>query len=405
MSDEQTAFLESDPPHWAARALALVTIALSSLALIAAAVVHVPETVSGRFTLVPVRGTDPVRMLRDGIVTSVRAHDGDSVTRGEALFVVRSSAMSDRSADRQSWESQRRAAEARLAILDGQYRIRRRADSAEVRRLEARLRHLDRVIASKRRRLALLSEIADSSAAGAARGSLGRFEATRVEFDARGLAEEVETAVQEADETRADIARLAQDRAQRDLDHREAKRELEEQAENAAVRAGAMSRDLANITDSGVVLNAPCTGTLIRVRVNNAGAVVSEGAVLGEVACRGEKLQGELVVPEAGVPLVQPGQGVKLRFDAFPYQRYGVRFGTVRWLGPAGSEAGAGENSSFRAFVELRDSAVRVRGSMRPLMPGMSGQADIVVGRRSLASYAFEPLRALKESFAEAPPK
>ena len=127
--------------------------------------------------------------------------------------------------------------------------------------------------------------------------------------------------------------------------------------------------------------------------------------MLGEVACRGEKLQGELVVPEAGVPLVQPGQGVKLRFDAFPYQRYGVRFGTVRWLGPAGSEAGAGENSSFRAFVELRDSAVRVRGSMRPLMPGMSGQADIVVGRRSLASYAFEPLRALKESFAEAPPK
>ena len=107
MSDEQTAFLESDPPHWAARALALVTIALSSLALIAAAVVHVPETVSGRFTLVPVRGTDPVRMLRDGIVTSVRAHDGDSVTRGEALFVVRSSAMSDRSADRRSNRLQR----------------------------------------------------------------------------------------------------------------------------------------------------------------------------------------------------------------------------------------------------------------------------------------------------------
>jgi hypothetical protein len=33
----------------------------------------------------------------------------------------------------------------------------------------------------------------------------------------------------------------------------------------------------------------------------------------------------------------------------------------------------------------------------------MEGQGDIVVGRRSLVSYAFEPIRALKESFAEVP--
>lgn len=401
MSDEQTAFLESDPPHWVARALAIVTIAMASLGLLAAIVVHVPETVTGRFTLVPVTGTDPVRMLREGIVTAVRAHDGDSVARGDPLFVVRSSVLSDRGADRRTWESQRRAAESRLAILEGQYRIRLRADSADARRLEARLRHYERVIVSKKRRLALLTEIADSSAAGAARGSIGRFEATRVEFDARGLAEEVEAATQDADETRADIARLHQDRAQRDLDHREAKRELEEQVETASIRAGSMSRDLVNLTDSGLVLKAPCTGTLIRVRVNSPGAVVSEGSVLGEVACRGEKLQGELIVPESGMPLVQAGQGVKLRFDAFPYQRYGVRLGNVRWVGPGGTAKD--DSAGFRALVDLRDSAVRVRGSLRPLLAGMSGRADIIVGRRSLVSYAFEPLRALRESFEEAP--
>jgi hypothetical protein len=31
----------------------------------------------------------------------------------------------------------------------------------------------------------------------------------------------------------------------------------------------------------------------------------------------------------------------------------------------------------------------------------MGGRADVVVGRRSLVSYAFEPVRMLRESLAE----
>ncbi len=400
MADDD--YLDTDPPHWAARALALVTIALAVVVLLAAIVVHVPETVTGRFTLVPVRGADPVRTLRDGVVTAVRAMDGDSVARGAPLFVVRSAALADRSADRLSFESQRRGSEARLAILEGQYRIQLRADSAEERRLRTRVAYLERQAASRTRRLGLLREIADSSAAGATRGSIGRFEASRLEFDAQSLAEEVDGTAQELAEVRADLVRLDSDRRQRDLDHREARRALEEMIETAAIRASSLRSGLANITDSGVVLNAPCTGTVLRLRVKAPGAVVPEGAILGEVACRGELLQAELDVPESGVPFIQAGQAVKLRFDAFPYQRYGVRFGSVRWLGPAGIDV-AHDSSAFRALVSLRDSAIRVRGRMRPLLAGMGGEADIVVGRRSVVSFAFEPIRALRESFAEVP--
>jgi membrane fusion protein len=99
--------------------------------------------------------------------------------------------------------------------------------------------------------------------------------------------------------------------------------------------------------------------------------------------------------------LVQAGQRVKLRFDAFPYQRYGIRFGTVRWLGPSGVTAR--DSGAFRALVDVTDPAFRVRGQIQPLQPGMGGQGDILVGRRSLVSYAFEPIRALKESFVEPP--
>jgi hypothetical protein len=34
----------------------------------------------------------------------------------------------------------------------------------------------------------------------------------------------------------------------------------------------------------------------------------------------------------------------------------------------------------------------------------MGGLADVVVGRRSLVSYAVEPIRALRENLADTPP-
>ena len=399
--DSAQPYLDTSPPHWVARGLARVIIVLFAVGLLAAFVVNVPETVSGRFILVPITGTDPVRALRAGVVREVRVHDGDTVAVGATLFVIRSPSMSDRSSEFQLLETQLRANEQRVVIARSQYATRRRADDAEGRRLQTRAKYLERLIDSKAKRLALLRELADSSTSGAARGAVGRVEAARLDLEATILAEDVQTARSDLDETKADVARLQQDMDARDLEYEETRRGIEEAIASDSIRIRMLRRDLVNLTDSGLVVTAPCTGTVLQVRVNAPGAVVADGEVLSELACRGERLQAELLLSQAGLPLVRPGQGVKLRLDAFPYQRYGVRFGTIRWLGPAGvTERDSG---AFRALVDLKEDAIRVRGQMRPLLPGMGGQADIVVGKRSLVSYAFEPIRALKESFAEPP--
>jgi multidrug efflux pump subunit AcrA (membrane-fusion protein) len=109
-------------------------------------------------------------------------------------------------------------------------------------------------------------------------------------------------------------------------------------------------------------------------------------------------VQAEMLISEWGVGRIKVGQKVRLMYDAFPYQRYGVRFGTVRWISPA--KAKVQETQSFRALVEAGDEAVVVEGEPRRLLPGMSGRAEIVVGRRSLISYAFEPIRQLKENIS-----
>jgi hypothetical protein len=47
------------------------------------------------------------------------------------------------------------------------------------------------------------------------------------------------------------------------------------------------------------------------------------------------------------------------------------------------------------------EQAVRVKGEARPLIAGMGGRAHIVIGRRSLISYAFEPVRQLRETLSD----
>lgn len=119
----------------------------------------------------------------------------------------------------------------------------------------------------------------------------------------------------------------------------------------------------------------------------------------GEVV--GERLQAELMVPQSALALVSPGQSVKLLYDAFPYQRYGVRYGTVQSATP--TSISAGDGSEFAVMADLTEQVVVVSGQARPLLPGMRGTARIVVGRRSLIGFAFEPLRMLRETVAQPP--
>ena len=166
-----------------------------------------------------------------------------------------------------------------------------------------------------------------------------------------------------------------------------------------------LGKELAQ-TGNVLTASAPCAGSVVRLAVRSPRTAVREGDLLAEVVCTGENLQAELTLPQDGLALVRPGQPVKLLYEAFPYQRYGARSGTVRWVSPSGGDEkdGAGGNGkgAFRALADLKETSVLVGGIRRPVAPGMGGLARVLVGRRSLVTYAFEPLRQLRESLRDA---
>ncbi len=399
--DAAPPFLPSRPPPWIVRGLAAFVIAVFVLALVFAVAIRVPETVASPFRLIPRSGTDPVRAPRGGVVTRVDFRDTSPVEKGAILFVVRSSLVGDRSSELAALDRELAGAREKLANARHAYEDGRRADEAERERLTARATGLAQVLALRHKQQALVGDLVaryrtltEQGLSSSADALVRELEASRVETDLR----ESELALVE---TRVAITKLGHEMAMRATQYAETERREAETAAKAEIRAATLRDEVAGGTRNDLEVTAPCAGVGLRARVRAPGAVVAEGDVLCELACDGEDLQAELDVPSAGAGRLDAGQVVKLLFDGFPYQRYGVRYGTLRWVSPA-TLAGA-ENTTFRALVDLGDDGVQVDGKHRPYLAGMAGTARIVIGRRSLLSHAFTPIRHLRESLGAGP--
>jgi membrane fusion protein len=402
-NEPDAAFLPVDPPHWIARALSTLLLVLFITAFLIAALVRVPETVAGSFVLVPEHGADPVRAAREGTITDVRINEGEHVAKGATLFMIRSQAIGDRAAEMRGLEVQRGGFDQRLANAQAERASQRRADEIEAQRLDAKLASLERVAALKRKQLGTARDLADRSKRGTQQGVVASWDADRFTLDADRLATELESATAEQEETRASLARLRQDTLTRAVQYRELVRGLEQEREMARARLESMRGQITGV-GGDLVITAPCDGTMLRMLVSTTGAVVQAGDALGEVACAGQRLQVEMDLGQQAVARVRAGQGAKLLYDAFPYQRFGVKFGLVRWVGPASVvRRASGSPDEFRALIDAADSTILVHGEARPLLAGMRGIARIVTGHRTLISFAFEPIRALRENFSEPP--
>jgi membrane fusion protein len=280
------------------------------------------------------------------------------------------------------------------------YENQQRADEQERLRLEQRLVTLQRQAEVKEQQLSLTKDIATQRQREYKEGLLSLLDANRAKLDVEQLAGELEQVRTEIVDSRNTMARLTFEIESRRAAFSEVERTIAEEMNTFRARKSVLDRDM--LRDGNTLsIESPCKGTVVKLHVRQPGAVVDESDLLAELVCAGEPLQAELMVPERGMALLRVGQSVKLMYDAFPYERYGVQYGTLKWLSPASTAGPRG--ASFRAFAELGAEVVGVQGRPRAVLPGMTGRAAVVVGRRSLASYALEPLRQMRESLSSGP--
>lgn len=157
----------------------------------------------------------------------------------------------------------------------------------------------------------------------------------------------------------------------------------------------------------GTVLNAPRAGTVSTLLVK-AGQTVASGQPVLSILPQDSKLQAQLLVPSSAIGFVREGTTVVLRYQAYPYQKFGQQYGRVAQvsrsaLSPSEVASLLGQNVAvplYRVLVALDHQTVRAYGKAEALKPGMALDADLMLDRRSLWQWVFEPLYGLRQQLA-----
>ncbi|WP_269502207.1 HlyD family secretion protein [Burkholderia sp. IMCC1007] len=152
-----------------------------------------------------------------------------------------------------------------------------------------------------------------------------------------------------------------------------------------------------------LVITAPETGTATAV-IAEPGQMVDTSHPLASVVPTGARWQAYLFVPSTAVGFIRVGDPVLIRYQAYPYQKFGQYAANVvsiarTALSSAELATSGGPTRSdgtfYRITVALKSQHVLAYGKPQPLQAGMVLQADILQERRRLYEWVLEPLYSL----------
>ena len=371
--------------------IGLFALLIAAVALAGACLVRVPETIRCPFSLVPEAGADPVRAAATGYFDVVSADERQSVRKGQVLFVIRAREMRAWLTDLRSWSTELRSAEEELAAFERRRMLRLESHRAAIEIQHARIRQLDRDLEYQKKYYATYQDV------------LQRYELLHRE----GLLPPIEVLSHRAGAAKAerDVAMTGQSREMAELEGKQLESEFEKQSaqddlekQKTVVRLAGLKQQMQGNPAEVVPVKAPFDGTIVAMERKAPGDAVSEGQELCRIARSDSPLVAELTPPEEGMPRLKPGQSVQLFYHAFPYQRFGTAAGTLGWLSPVTLRSG-GEDR-FVARVALGSQTMKAGAGLQPLKAGMRGEARVIVGRRTLIEYAFDPIRQLRENLS-----
>jgi membrane fusion protein len=147
-------------------------------------------------------------------------------------------------------------------------------------------------------------------------------------------------------------------------------------------------------------VSAPTTGVVTNIAVARGASVAADGPI-ATVLPKGS-LQAQLLVPTRASGFIREGNSVVLRYDAFPFQRFGQYRGQVadvsRTVWSAGERVGqmVAREPVYRVDVKLDRQTVMAGGNEMPLRPGMALSADILLEKRTIFEWVFEPVLQLR---------
>ncbi len=163
-----------------------------------------------------------------------------------------------------------------------------------------------------------------------------------------------------------------------------------------------------------VSLRAPQQGIVLNMAERSVGSIMQQAEPFITLVPINSDIEAEVNVKAKDIARIRINDSVRIKLDAFPFQRHDTLSGTVRVISedafqPGGSEAMLDHSTPekdpgafYRTRVEFISKKLRNVPKGFRLMPGMKVRAEIKVGKRKVISYFIYPIvRALDESLRE----
>ncbi len=211
--------------------------------------------------------------------------------------------------------------------------------------------------------------------------ALNQHQARLKDLKARLAGAEAALSAYDSDRRRADLEALAALRPQiADLD----------EALSKANRLAALSD-----------LVAPGPGVVISVATGGEGSALTEGTPVVVLVPTDVPLVAEVAIRSSEAGSVAPGDLVDLKIDAFPWRRHGALTGRLIDVSSASFTPEGAVEAQHPARITFA-GALHDLPEGAGLLPGMTLEADVKTGTRSILDYFLDPLlRGLNEALRE----
>ena len=359
------------------------------------------STVTGQ--LVPSMGLSTVLAPATGVVTRLEAKEGARVSEGQTLAVVtvpRATVAEGDTTTALEQQLERR----RNGLIEGQAAQQQLLASqdaglrAQVSAGKRELAQIETEIATRREQIRIANETLQRLRQLEDQRYVSVLQIKQQESNTLSWLGEMQGLQRQAIATRRSIAQLQQ--------------ALHELTGQGKANDASLERDLALLEQEQVeirargalTVNSPVTGS-ISAQLVKPGQAVQAGQALLNLLPGDTGLEAELLVPSRAIGFIEPGDRVQLRYQAYPYQKFGHHEGKVASISRnaiSSSEFGAlignaqAREPMYRVTIALTKQAVTAYGKDELLKPGMLVDADILGERRTLIEWIFEPLYSLK---------
>ncbi|QXE22342.1 secretion protein HlyD family protein [Richelia sinica FACHB-800] len=147
-------------------------------------------------------------------------------------------------------------------------------------------------------------------------------------------------------------------------------------------------------------IKATASGTLFQLPIQKAGSVVQTGTMVAEIAPLNSPLiiRAQMATSESG--FLRLGLPVKIKFDAYPFQDYGIVAGELIKISPTTTEIDTptGKVAAYNLEIALKQNCIPTPNKCIYLHPGDTATAEVIVRQRRIIDFLIDPFKKLQKS-------